>query len=99
MGDSMDLVPIGGWRGSGRKSRWISPWLVATYDPVEGTFGSVCRVMSGFTDKFYKEKTIQYLGSEFVVAKLSGDTSTEGATAEGVGSDAEAGAGDSDEDQ
>ncbi|CAJ1362598.1 unnamed protein product [Effrenium voratum] len=64
LGDSLDLIPIGGWRGSGRKSRWISPWLVATYDPDEGTLGSVCRVMSGFSDKFYKENTIKYLGRE-----------------------------------
>ena len=55
MGDSLDLVPIGGWRGSGRKSRWISPWLMATYDPTDASLGSVCRVMSGFSDKFYKE--------------------------------------------
>lgn len=64
MGDSLDLVPIGGWRGSGRKSRWISPWLMATYDPTDGTLGSVCRVMSGFSDKFYKENTIRYVGYE-----------------------------------
>ena len=25
------------------------------YDPEEGTFGSVCRVMSGFSDQFYKD--------------------------------------------
>ncbi|CAE6965609.1 adl1 [Symbiodinium natans] len=77
MGDSLDLplcgkltvgrIPIGGWRGSGRKSRWVSPWLLATYDPVEGTFGSVCRVMSGFSDQFYKENTIRYLGRELQV--------------------------------
>ncbi|KAL3905114.1 MAG: hypothetical protein SGPRY_011028, partial [Prymnesium sp.] len=41
---------------------WISPWLVATYDPIEGTFGSVCRVMSGFSDAFYKENTIKFVG-------------------------------------
>ena len=57
LGDSLDLVPIGGWRGSGRKKKWVSPWLVAVYDPETETFGSVCRVMSGFTDEFYKENT------------------------------------------
>jgi len=64
MGDSLDLIPIGGWRGSGRKSKWVSPWLMATFDPVEGLFGSVCRVMSGFTDQFYRNNTIRYLGAE-----------------------------------
>ena len=66
MGDSLDLVPIGGWRGQGRKKRWVSPWLMATYDARTGTLGSVCRVMSGFTDAFYKENTIKYLGSEIL---------------------------------
>ena len=39
---------------------------MATYDARTGTFGSVCRVMSGFTDAFYKENTIKYLGSEIL---------------------------------
>ena len=38
MGDSLDLVPIGGWRGSGRKSRWISPWPMATCADGRDTF-------------------------------------------------------------
>ena len=49
----------------GRKGKWISPWLVATYDPRDGTLGSVCRVMSGFSDAFYKENTVRYMGAEF----------------------------------
>ena len=28
--DTVLRIPIGGWRGSGRKSRWVSPWLLAT---------------------------------------------------------------------
>ena len=53
--DSIDVVPIGAWRGSGRKAAWYSPILVAVYDPDEGTFQSLCRVMSGFTDDSYKK--------------------------------------------
>ncbi|OLP83677.1 DNA ligase [Symbiodinium microadriaticum] len=83
MGDSLDLIPIGGWRGSGRKSRWVSPWLLATYDPEEGTFGSVCRVMSGFSDQFYKENTLRYLGRELHVgAKTETDAEDEGEDAD-----------------
>ena len=29
LGDSFDLVVIGGWRGQGRKNKWVSPVLVA----------------------------------------------------------------------
>ena len=44
----------GGWRGSGRKSKWYSPILCAVYNPVEEQYESLCRVMSGFTDEQYK---------------------------------------------
>jgi hypothetical protein len=32
-----------------------SPFLLACYDPEREEYQSVCRVMSGFTDAFYKE--------------------------------------------
>lgn len=64
MGDSMDLVPIAGWQGMGRKAKWISPFLLACWDPATESLQSVCRVLSGFTDAFYREKTAFYLGDE-----------------------------------
>lgn len=76
MGDSLDLVPVGGWRGCGRKSRWVSPWLMATFDPEEGTFGTVCRVMSGLSDQFYRESTIRYLGRLLEVKEGKNDESS-----------------------
>jgi DNA ligase-1 len=60
--DSLDLVPIGAWRGNGRKAKWFSPFLLATYDAETGTYQSLCRCMSGFTDAFYAEKTAFYGG-------------------------------------
>ena len=84
MGDSLDLVPIGGWRGQGRKKRWVSPWLMATYDAASGTYGSVCRVMSGFSDAFYRENTIKYFGSEI---GIDGDDGAGAAAGEGEGED------------
>uniref|UniRef100_A0A0E0FRC7 DNA ligase n=1 Tax=Oryza nivara TaxID=4536 RepID=A0A0E0FRC7_ORYNI len=55
LGDSLDLVPIGAWYGNGRKAGWYSPFLMACYNPEYEEFQSVCRVMSGFSDEFYKE--------------------------------------------
>jgi len=66
MGDTMDLVPIGGWNGMGRKNEWVSPWLMACYDPETGSYQSVCRVMSGFDDAFYKENTALFRDDEEV---------------------------------
>jgi ATP-dependent DNA ligase len=60
LADTLDVVPIGGWWGSGRKAGWFSPILVAVLDPESGQFQSLCRVMSGFTDDRYKELTAFY---------------------------------------
>ena len=73
LGDSFDLVVIGGWRGQGRKNKWVSPVLVAARDPATGALGSVCRVMSGLNDVFYREFTTRVLGGE-----ISGDKSPSG---------------------
>jgi ATP-dependent DNA ligase len=48
-------VPIGGWYGNGRKAGWVSPFLLAAWDPETETLATVCRCMSGFTDAFYAE--------------------------------------------
>jgi len=61
LGDSLDLVPIGGWHGNGRKSKFISPFLLACYDPISDMYFSVCRCMSGFSDEFYKEQNKTYV--------------------------------------
>lgn len=53
VGDSLDLVPIGGWHGMGRKAAWWSPILLAIVDPDTHTYTAVCKCMSGFTDEEY----------------------------------------------
>ena len=53
--DTIDVVPIGAWYGNGRKAQrgFLSPVLLAVYDPDEECFQSICRCMS-FTDAMYK---------------------------------------------
>ncbi|KAK9473996.1 ATP dependent DNA ligase domain-containing protein [Dipodascopsis tothii] len=58
--DSLDLVPVGGWHGQGRKAKWWSPILLAVRDPDSGMLHAVCKCMSGFTDAFYQEITDKY---------------------------------------
>jgi DNA ligase-1 len=60
LADSFDVVPIGAWRGSGRKGQWWSPVLLAVVDPETGNLQSLCRCMSGFDDKFYREMRSKY---------------------------------------
>ncbi|KAI1634541.1 DNA ligase 1 [Biscogniauxia mediterranea] len=52
--DTLDLVPVAGWHGQGRKARWWSPILLAVRNPETGALEAVCKCISGFTDAFYK---------------------------------------------
>ena len=47
LGDTLDLVPVAGWHGNGRKAQWWSPVLLALRDPDTGVFVAVCKCMSG----------------------------------------------------
>jgi DNA ligase-1 len=52
--DTLDLVPVAGWHGQGRKAKWWSPILLAVRNDETGSLEAVCKCMSGFTDAFYK---------------------------------------------
>ena len=57
--DSLDLVVVGAWNGTGRKHKWYSPFLLAVYDEAAEEFQSLVRVMSGFSDEMYAKLTEQ----------------------------------------
>jgi DNA ligase 1 len=52
--DTIDVVPIGAWHGSGRKAErnFLSPVLLAVYDDEEDVYKSISRCMT-FTDAMY----------------------------------------------
>ena len=58
--DTIDLIPIAGWHGQGRKAKWWSPILLAVRNPTTGSLEAVTKCISGFTDKFYKENKERY---------------------------------------
>ncbi|KAK6332814.1 hypothetical protein TWF696_002836 [Orbilia brochopaga] len=58
--DTLDVIPIAGWHGMGRKSKWWSPVLLAVRNPETGSLEAVCKCMSGFTDAFYQEMKDKY---------------------------------------
>ncbi|KAF2106331.1 ATP-dependent DNA ligase [Lophiotrema nucula] len=58
--DTLDLIPIGGFHGSGRKSKWWSPILLAVRNAETGSLEAVTKCMSGFTDAFYKANREKY---------------------------------------
>ena len=51
LGDSLDLVVIGGFFGKGRRTGNYGTLLLATYDEDEDRFTSICKVGTGFSDE------------------------------------------------
>lgn len=51
LGDSLDLVVIGGFFGKGRRTGSYGTLLLATYDEDNDTFPSICKVGTGFSDE------------------------------------------------
>ena len=58
--DTIDLIPIAAWHGSGRKAKWWSPILLAVRNDTTGSLEAVTKCISGFTDKFYKDNKERY---------------------------------------
>ncbi|OGE53055.1 hypothetical protein PENARI_c008G03918 [Penicillium arizonense] len=70
--DTLDLIPVAGWHGSGRKAKWWSPILLAVRNPETGTLEAVTKCISGFTDKFYQSNKDKYVqGSTNVISRPS----------------------------
>ena len=70
--DTIDLIPVGGWHGQGRKREWWSPILLACRNPETGTLEVVTKCISGFTDTFYKANKAKYAeGGPNVISRPS----------------------------
>ncbi|KAI4239021.1 MAG: hypothetical protein L6R40_005607 [Gallowayella cf. fulva] len=70
--DTIDLIPIAGWHGQGRKAKWWSPILLAVRNPTTGSLEVVTKCISGFTDKFYQANKERYAeGGDNVIARPS----------------------------
>lgn len=70
--DTIDLIPIAAWHGSGRKAKWWSPILLAVRNPATGALEAVTKCISGFTDQFYKDNKERYnegTGANLVVRR------------------------------
>jgi DNA ligase-1 len=58
--ETLDLIPIAAFHGSGRKAAWWSPILLAIRNAETGQLEAVTKCMSGFTDAFYKANRAKY---------------------------------------
>ena len=70
--DTIDLIPVAGWHGQGRKAKWWSPILLACRNPETGALEVVTKCISGFTDKFYTANKEKYAeGGPNVISRPS----------------------------
>jgi DNA ligase-1 len=58
--ETLDLIPVAAFHGSGRKAAWWSPILLAVRNAETGQLEAVTKCMSGFTDAFYKANRAKY---------------------------------------
>jgi DNA ligase 1 len=68
LGDSLDLVVIGGFFGKGRRTGSYGTLLLATYDENTDTFPSICKVGTGFSDESL-DQLYQILNPKITIKK------------------------------
>lgn len=55
VGDTFDVVPIGGFYGKGKRAGVFGAYLLAVYEPEEETYQTISKLGTGFSEELLKE--------------------------------------------
>eukprot|EP00388_Colpodella_angusta_P019915 GDKJ01049751.1.p1 GENE.GDKJ01049751.1~~GDKJ01049751.1.p1 ORF type:complete len:529 (-),score=122.81 GDKJ01049751.1:172-1617(-) len=64
MTDSIDVVPIGAFYGTGKRAGKYGGYLLAVFNAQEGRYETCCKIGTGFTDEFLAESTAFFNDAE-----------------------------------
>lgn len=71
IGDSLDLVVIGGYIGKGKRTGWYGGFLLAGYNQDTGEYETVCKIGTGFSEELLEKLHNVLKPTEIVKPKAS----------------------------
>lgn len=69
VGDSLDLVVVGGYIGKGKRTGWYGGFLLAAYNQDTGEYESVCKIGTGFSEELLAKLAEQLKPQEIQTPK------------------------------
>ncbi|KAL4498447.1 hypothetical protein ABPG72_013253 [Tetrahymena utriculariae] len=80
LGDTLDLVPIAAFKGTGKRVGFYGAYLLASYNEDMERYETICKIGTGFSDeileacyKFFQDKIIPQPQSDYLIKDFKAD--------------------------